>query len=926
MALRASDHHDRRRKSSHRYDGDVESDADEGLTQTKPSRRLSRQEEKASVYRQLKEVERVQREVAPSNLSSEEIHVHYFPIFSNSPTNPFKSRHQLGLPSNKHEIHKSKPQADNNTDTTVPHTSRLERARSPSQERSRKSPSRRSKHGHEKHGKHGKKVDPYLEPLKQRWICYQCGRIRSDKIGERHPLAVDQKMQPNWCGRCRITHEYNGKPLSWYGQRHYCWGCGIVRSEKYHRENEIKPGQSSGPNYCRPCREASPGYEHNLREASEIGGEATSFDKAFMRQVHDANLSDIEEDKDGHSSTSKRAPGKENDARAGLLKSREATSSMLKNRSFKTKASSDTSSDGNVTINKLKEMHLEADKTLNFGGKTRDGGARLSAASSYKPPSVESVSGCSSMVGRDVKSFHVSHRDTGHLAQPGGNGDFEMKDAGFDTADKACQADISSTIRAYPSGPDTAASPMDIHQSGSGSRPTASGTNDSGVSRKFPSGTSRTSASSIRFRARRNPAEPSTGSPPQRDGFAVDGNIGDKLRYGALGSGAWTQQPTYNGSQEMPAQGSFGSAHQFDSMAGGYANGQKLTDFLMPPTPPLESHWQNTGTQQQNLDCDPYMMNQHEWADQFSQPSAPNAYSHRMSPGKPGAYGAHNGTGGFGPGVGAEYTANPGYFGRPHNGFNSAAHFSDAHCRRDFSGDSYYEPPPEDQFEYNKPSYPGGGVSQTQQGYQPQQSYQYGNQNEYIPRPEYVPRPQYVPQPQYGAQTQYSTQNQYGFQDEPGNWAEHNGNGFSQQGAALGGDSSYSAPKEFDFSFIGQGNNSEWAANTYVPTHEEINAYMERNCTNPGPQMTTPRAERQWTIYEDEDDGAVREQQRQGYDPRVGASAWSDGKTSVHHVSSTTPGNTVTILSIREITSDEDLSPKFDGGRGDGDEGKFLSP
>lgn len=634
-----------------------------------------------------------------------------------------------------------------------------------------------------------------------------------------------------------------------------------------------------------------------------------------MRQVHDANLSDIEEDKDGHASMSKRAPGKENDARAGLLKSREATSSMLKNRSFKTKTSSDTSSDGTTAIKKLREMHLEADKKLNFGGKAGDGGARLSTGSSYKPPSVESVSGCSSVAGRDVKTYHVSHQDGASLARASGDGDFEMKDAGFDTVDKACQADISSTTRAYPNGPDTAASPMDIHQSESGSRPTTSGTNDSGVSRRFQSGTSRTSAASIRSRARRNPAETSTGSPPERDGFALDGNIGDSIRYSALRSGARAQRPTYNGAHEVPAQGAFGSARQFDDMAGGYANGQKLTDFLMPPTPPLESYWQNAGTQQQDPDRDQYTMNQHEWVAQSSQPSAPNAYGHSMSPGKPGAYGAHYGTGGFGPGSGAEYAANPGYFGRPHNGFNSAAHFSDAHSRRDFSGNSCYDPATEDQFEYNKPSYQGGGFAQ------PQQSYQYGHQDEY------VPRPQYVPQSQYGAQTQYSAQNQYGSQSRPGNWAEHNGNGFSQQGSAFGEDSGYSAPKDFDFSFIGRGNNGEWAASTYVPTHEEIDAYMERNCTNPGPHMTatTPRAEPQWTIYEDEDDRATREQQ-QGDDPRAGAYGWSDGKTSVHHVSSTTPGNTVTILSIREITSDEDLSAKLGGGRGDDVDGMFLDP
>lgn len=285
MDPHVSDHFDRREKSSHLYNSDEESDVDEGLARTKPSQRPSRHEENAAVYRQLREIESVQRKVAPSDLSSEqEIHVHYVPIISNSPTNPFRSQRQSRLLPHKQDAHKSKSQTDKNSGkrSTMPHTSRDERARSSSLDRSRRRSPRRSKHGHEKHGKHGKKVDPYLEPLKQRWICYECGKIRSDKIRERHPLAVDQKMQPNWCGRCRIAHEYEGNPLAWYGQRHYCWGCGIVRSEKYHRENELEPGQPSGPNYCRPCREASPGYEHNLREASEIGGETTGFEKVRM--------------------------------------------------------------------------------------------------------------------------------------------------------------------------------------------------------------------------------------------------------------------------------------------------------------------------------------------------------------------------------------------------------------------------------------------------------------------------------------------------------------------------------------------------------------------------------------------------------------------------------------------------------------------
>ncbi|KAG8170025.1 hypothetical protein KVR01_000770 [Diaporthe batatas] len=880
MVSRGSNHYDRSQKSSYLYDGDVESDADE---------RHSRRKDKAVVYRQLKEIERVQRQVAPSGLSSEqEIHVHYVPIISNSPTNPFRFHGLSPSLANKHEI----PHADKNTTqrSTMSHSSRGEQARSPTLDSSHKHSTTRSKHGHEKRGKHGKKADPYLEPLKQRWICYECGKIRSDKIRERHPLAVDQKMQPNWCGRCRITHECEGKPLAWYGQRHYCWGCGIVRSEKYHRENVLEPDQPSGPNYCRPCREASPGYEHNLREASEIGGETTGYDKAFMRQVHDASLSDIAEDKDNRSSAPKeRAPGKENDARQGLLKSREATSSMLKNRSFKTKASSETSSDSSVAIEKLEGMHLEGGQKLKFGAKAGEGGARLSAVSSYKPPSVESASGCNPAVGGDVKACHISRSKAGHLAQAGGNGGCEVKGSDSDTADKACQARISSVFQVPPSGPETTASPLQAQQSDSDSRPTTCGTDDSVASRGFHSGTSRTSALSMRFRARRNPAETSTGSPPERECLAMHENIGDELRYKPLGSRAYARNPAQYGAQEVLPQGTSGGDAHFSGVTGV----RDASGFPAPPTPPHESCWPHD--QQPDLVPDRYMMNGFGWAAPTSPPTAPMIHGHSASLAQPDGHGAHYGAGYSGSSSGPEYSTKPGSFGNFHNGFNSAAHFSDAHCRRDFSGDSYYDSAAAQEYDYNKSSQPRSGFAQTQQSCQ------------------YVQQPEYDPTSQYRPQAQHVPQGQCGFHNEPGILPEHSVNGLSRQDSAFGGDSGESPQKDFDFSFIGQ-SRSGWAAGTYVPTNEEINAYMERNFADPRPETGTPCTEPQWEIYEDEGEGTALEQQAS--DARPGTYAWRDGKTSVHHVGSSTPGNTVTILSIREITSDEDLSAKPDDERG----------
>lgn len=618
-----------------------------------------------------------------------------------------------------------------------------------------------------------------------------------------------------------------------------------------------------------------------------------------MRQVHDASLSDIEEDKDTCSTASKkRAPGKENDAHQGLLKSREATSFMLKNRSFRTKTSSETSSDSNVTVEKLRGMHLEGGQKLQFGGRAGQGGARLSAVSSYKPPSVESASGCNSVVGDDVQTYHISRREVGHLAQAGEDGDYEMKDSDSDTADKACQADISSTFQVPPEWSETKVSPLQRQQSDSGSRPTTCGTDDSVASRAFHSGTSRTSAASMRFRARRNPAEPSTGSPPERECLAMHENIGDKLRYRPLGSGAHARHPAQYGTQELRPQGTSGAGLHFSGVAGGFANFRDASGFPAPPTPPHESYWPHD--QQPDLESDRYMMDRFKLAAPTSPPTAPMAYSHSASLARPDGSENHYRAGNSGSSSGAEYGTKPGCFNHSYNAFNSAAHFSDAHCRRDFSGDSYYDSTAAQQHDHDKPSQPGSGFLETQQSFQDVQQ----------------PTSRYRPRAQHG------TQGQYGFHNEPGTWPEYNVNGSSQQHSAFGETSGESAPKDFDFSFIRQGK-SRGAAGTYVPTNEDINAYMERNFTNPRPEATSmPCTEPQWKIYEDDGDGTALEQQ--GSDAHPDAYAWCDSKTSVHHVGSSTPGNTVTILSIREITSDEDLSVKPDDDGGPDDDGMFF--
>lgn len=274
-----------RSRHSHRHTDDVGSDSsDEILIKHRGSRRLRREDDKDAVSRQLKNIEKVQREaLRPSSSASQEIHVHYVPVITTSASPPITSSRQsrsldsAASNSDGRSSRKSKSHGISASELTGQlrelTLSWITKRNSPSKS------SRRSKH--EKLGKHGKKrtTSKFLAPLAQRWICYDCGKLRSDTIQYRHPLKEGQKMQPNWCGRCRVHRELEGRPLDWHGQRHYCWGCGIVRSKDYHRDNPIAENERSTPNYCRRCRELSPSFDYNLREASEVGSEVSIRDQ-----------------------------------------------------------------------------------------------------------------------------------------------------------------------------------------------------------------------------------------------------------------------------------------------------------------------------------------------------------------------------------------------------------------------------------------------------------------------------------------------------------------------------------------------------------------------------------------------------------------------------------------------------------------------
>lgn len=288
--------------------------SDEILIKHRASRRLPRSSGGDDIARQIKNIEKAQREaLRPSSAESQEIHIHYVPIVTRSASPPrmdCDDHHPLSSAATDSEaggvsIRKSLAQGLSANDVksqlkdltmswftkrSAQKTAHTHRCPSPAR---RNKPEKRDKHGK-------KKVAPltstskYLAPLAQRWVCYKCGKIRSDSIQDRYPLRAGKKMQPNWCGKCRVNGELKGRPLSWNGQRHYCWGCGIVRSERYHHENSMAEGEKSIPNYCKRCRELSPSFEYNLREASEIGSEVDLRDQVRFFPVVSPGFGSLE--------------------------------------------------------------------------------------------------------------------------------------------------------------------------------------------------------------------------------------------------------------------------------------------------------------------------------------------------------------------------------------------------------------------------------------------------------------------------------------------------------------------------------------------------------------------------------------------------------------------------------------------------------
>lgn len=271
---RHNSHRSHGRSSPPRVDNTGSDSSDEILLKGRASRH-SRRDEYREGARRLNSNDKTRKgsfRLSSSSSSSQEKDSRFGPVASKSDSPPARqSQSQPSGPSKSAGIRVNTITSQMKGITK----SLLGRRSEDSHQTSRPSRSRPKQERRDKHGKKRESTSKFLAPLAQRWVCYQCGKLRSHTIEQRHPLKEGERMQPNWCGKCRVHRELSGRPLAFQGKRHYCWGCGIVRSNFYHVENPIRSGEKSIPNFCKPCREVAPAFDYKLREASDIGSAAS---------------------------------------------------------------------------------------------------------------------------------------------------------------------------------------------------------------------------------------------------------------------------------------------------------------------------------------------------------------------------------------------------------------------------------------------------------------------------------------------------------------------------------------------------------------------------------------------------------------------------------------------------------------------------
>lgn len=554
----------------------------------------------------------------------------------------------------------------------------------------------------------------------------------------------------------------------------------------------------------------------------------TFIQQAFSRQIYDAELSDVEEDKDEQPTS---APGKENQD-PDLRKCPKATKSFIrKHCSLQTKTTSDASSEGSMPLGMLKVLDLNDDETID----SSSGGARLSAGS-YKSPSVEvTVDGCSSPGVEDFSMDQNNKGDTGtHVS-------CEMSNAG---ASGRYHGETSRTT-VVPPAQSTTTTTVDspkkkVHWIKDDCQPmtakfTQSYYSDSGFSSGDRSDISLKSTGP-RGR-RRNPADISHGSPPEREGANTVGDLGSDLHRSLQHEDSWSQRPASNsndfgrgttskGAPGFPVQG---QTYDQDEGVSSYAAArpQTLSGFpgMVPPFLPESSDSVKASASrlhdrigsQNGPGCGEYgSQSPIQEFTNFSRPYlSPSKSSHR-SPDR--LYESPVSSSGYG--------TRPGYQNQAY-AFSSNAQFSDSTTRRDFSG---HEAP--------------------------------------------------------GFDRSSSPSNDRDTSSSPGEFftSSLKHDDYSDAAPPNAGQAA------FDFTVFGDMADT----NASEPTGEK---FVRTKKSTTGSQM---RNRQSWHLY---DDGDAEE-------GKTGGCKWRrDGRTTVHRAGQTPcSGKGVAILSIREITSDDDLS------------------
>lgn len=597
----------------------------------------------------------------------------------------------------------------------------------------------------------------------------------------------------------------------------------------------------------------------------------------------EAELSDIDEDGDEDEVPSS-APGKENQDPREKKGHRATNSFMLKNCSFKTKTTSDASSNGSIPLKIRKALQLDKERART----SRNGGVRLSA-SSYEPPSVESPT---------VEDFNHSaqysrqHQGTDYPANE--VADYKVHDTGASNFGVNGQAS-SPTIIVAPVQPviTTSSTKKKVHWIRDDRPGTADSTrpysSDSGFSSGFPSDVSIKSTGS-RGRVRHDPATPSTGSPPEREGATMIENIGDSILMGYKYEGPSVHPSEHGGyslDRGIPSQGAFedtpreailtGSA---DMSAFSVTQPHTLSGYPGPISPvplqssepikPARSSFDNqVGGQNGQSSYDYAAPSPISDVPNFSRPYQSPA----RSPKKPYLDVADHDNGNSI--TSPDFGARPDYDSENQSPlFRSSSAFSDSTTRRDFSG---YEAP------------------------------------EFGARPEY--KPEHQP-PFFHSSSAFSdstTRRDFSGHEAPG----FGGPGFggpefdvyNSPENNFGGGDNYSAPAyddargfapppsygaTFDFSQFGE-------AGPTADCGSGEKFVREKKFTRTT-RTQTPKRPYSWRLYDDGD--ADEGGQRGDYE-------WKDGHTTVHHSGGgaagqvLNSGNTVTILSIQEIGTDD---------------------